>query len=167
MGEDVNGGHAHQNEEEEEDARQPATTGAQGKEKENGSDADMTAGEGSSGSFSRVVRHVEQMIEETIRPAWCRHAEIVRQEPVAQIGKYACSNLVETHGRIVELRSSDRYKNEDDIIGKEGSKNDCRCPYELMVASYEIIEYDKDDEWEIADVAKTHQFGKPPLAGGF
>ena len=78
MGKDVDGSHTHQNEEEEQNTRQPATTSAQGKEEENSGDTDMTARKGSSRPFTRIVRYVEEMVEETIGPARCCHSEVMR-----------------------------------------------------------------------------------------
>ena len=79
----------------------------------------MTAGESSRGTLTGIMGNVEQVVEESIRPSGCRHPFTMCQEPVAQVRKDACGNLLSTYCQVVELWSSDRQQVEDDIVGKE------------------------------------------------
>lgn len=152
VSEDVDGGHAHEDEEEKDGAPKPATTGTQGQEEEDGSDADMAAGKGSGRPFARVVCHVEQMVKKSVRPSWSRHAEVVGEEPVAHIGEDTCGNAVETDGRIVELRPGDWHKDEDDVVNEKRGNDDIRGLHELVVTPEEIVQRDEDYQRKITDI---------------
>ena len=84
----------------------------------------MTTGECRGRPFASIVGTLYQLIEDTLIPTRTCQCLLVGGEVVVHVGEDAVSDIVDTCCQVIELRTSDRYEDENHIVDKEGSGND-------------------------------------------
>ena len=164
MGQDIYGGEAQEHEHRHHDPEEPPAAGLPCQEHQDGGDADVTAGEGCRGSFACGMGVLHHVVEEAIAPSWQCHHFLVVGEIMVQVGEDALCNLIHAYCRIIELRTGNREKDEDDVEAEEGRQDDEGGPFELLISAEEIEKGHEGYQWEIGGVAEVHQFAEYRVA---
>ena len=81
-------------------------------------------------------------------------------EVVVNIWEDTCCHVLQTYRLVVEGRTRYRHEDEDDVINKEGRKDDESCPIELFVAPSEVINSCCGNHWIIGGIAHVEQFAE-------
>ena len=134
MGLNIHGGHTHQDVEWHHAPEEPSVTQSPGKEQQDGRYAYMTAGEGCRGTLACCMGILYHVIEEPVAPSGHGQWLLVVKEIMAHIWEDTSSDIFQSYGLIIVLRTCDRQEDEDDIVDEERRENDERRTVELLIA---------------------------------
>lgn len=137
-----------------------------GKQHEHGADADMRTGEGCRGTLAGLMGMLNEVIEQSVGPAWTGEPLAMVHEIVAHVGEDASCHLVETNGSVVVLRAGDGQEDEDDVVEHERGKHYPRGSCQFLGATEEIVGQHHKHHGEITGVAQVHQFAEDGVADG-
>jgi len=157
---DIDSGQTHQYEQREHAIEQNPIAATPGQNHEDGGYADMTAGEGSCGTFACSMGILYHVVEETV--AIARHGQwlIVGGEIVVNIGKYALCDVLNACCQIIVLWTRDRQEDKHNVIDEERSQDDEGRTVELLITAEEVKQCYKSDHREIRNVAQVHEFAE-------
>ena len=137
MGLDIDRGEAHEHVERHHAPEEPLVTQSPGKEHQDGCDAHMTAGEGCRRTLTCRVGILHHVVEESVAPSRHRQRLLMGGEIMAYVGEYPCCDILQAHGLIIILRTSNGQEDKDDVVDEKRREDDELRAVELLVTKEE------------------------------
>ena len=149
----VDRGETHEHVERHHAPEEPLVTQSPGEEHQDGRHPHMTAGEGCCGSFACCMGILHHMVEESVAPSWHRQCLLVGGEVMAHVREHPCCDILQAHGLIVVLRTSDGQEDKDDVVDEKRCEDDKLRTVELLITEEEREQRHYGNHREIGGVA--------------